>query len=228
MSACRHEANHQCSEPIVEGQLWQLSRIWVCPQEEGPKNTYSQLQRSNSHGITGSPTCGLQSKLVGDVVIIVPKVPEEEICQEGKVKTAALLGLCLACSSSLTSDTRCWLELPQSLGSTGCQQDWLGLCCPGTDAAAAAHAQRSRPGGGGERERGGALLGAGWANEERGGEAYECPCSDTQEQQRHHDCPSFSCHGSLLLARLLQAGLNSKLRLAGSKPRFPSPTSQKA
>ena len=55
------------------------------PEEESVEATDAHLEGSDGHGETGLASGGFEGELVGDVVVVVADVPEEEVRKEGDV-----------------------------------------------------------------------------------------------------------------------------------------------
>ncbi len=60
---------------VIHGNLGELAGIRCGPQEQCVNATDTKLQGGDGHGETGSTAGSLEGELVGNVVIVVAKVP---------------------------------------------------------------------------------------------------------------------------------------------------------
>ena len=85
------ESDGNAGKDVVFGRRRERARIGSGPQEEGINDTDAQLQRGNCQGETGRAAGGLECHLVGDVVVVIAKVPQSEVGNESDVDATLLL-----------------------------------------------------------------------------------------------------------------------------------------
>lgn len=92
-TVCTHEAegNGKHLLDIFQSDLGLRTGIGGQPKEESVERTNTQLQRRDGHGETGLSSSSIKSKLVGDVVVVVSKVPKGKVGNEANVKARSLL-----------------------------------------------------------------------------------------------------------------------------------------
>ena len=85
VSAHEAEGDGEHLDDVVHGDGGGLAGVGGDPKEDGVDAADGQLEGGDGHGETGGTTGGLESELVGDVVVVVADVPKEEVEQEGDV-----------------------------------------------------------------------------------------------------------------------------------------------
>ena len=85
MGAHEAEGNGEHLDDVVHGDGGGLAGVGGDPKEDGVDAADGKLEGGDGHGETGGTTGGLESELVGDVVVVVADVPEDEVEQEGGV-----------------------------------------------------------------------------------------------------------------------------------------------
>ena len=85
VSAHEAEGDGEHLDDVVHGDGGGLAGVGGDPKEDGVDAADGQLEGGDGHGETGGTTGRLEGELVGDVVVVVANVPEEEVEKEGGV-----------------------------------------------------------------------------------------------------------------------------------------------
>ena len=85
MSAHEAEGDGEHLDDVVHGDGGGLAGVGGDPKEHGVEASDGKLEGGDGHGETSGTTGGLESELVGDVVVVVANVPEDEVEEEGDV-----------------------------------------------------------------------------------------------------------------------------------------------
>mmetsp|Transcript_10810 Transcript_10810/g.31475 ORF Transcript_10810/g.31475 Transcript_10810/m.31475 type:complete len:419 (+) Transcript_10810:194-1450(+) len=84
------ESNGKHFYQILHGDFRLGAGIGSEPEEKTVDGTNSELQRRNGHGESNLSSSSVEGKLVGDVVVVVTEVPQDEVCNEPKIKSSRL------------------------------------------------------------------------------------------------------------------------------------------